>query len=456
MPKTYTSHGKTYYLDKTTTMSQTQLNDPLQHDTRSWGDIAMDEDEDEQTQNNTKQENNHPENDQDNTFETRMNSLSPLSERSVIIATMKRKREISLHTLYTKYVVIDHLKEEEKSNNTLENLNPTTSKGNSQKSAKLNPDRMKGKGTKPIQGKKIGETEWVDYTGCTEAARILNLSSSNINKVCKGKYNYTGEYVFRYSDDPDLEGEIWKENTRVGILVSNMGRVKTLTKNKGSLDQYYYCIRLKKTKYQVHRLVCQAFKWEEVQRKFAQQTKYTDIYSFWNKLQVDHIDGNKTNNHIDNLQPLTSEEHCKKTDHNQKKISKTQSKPILGKKDDGDWVPYSGVNQAARELKDISIKSIQNCYDTGKTIKGYQFKYAPDPDLPGEIWKDVPQEFFKHSVKGWRVSNKGRVHSKKGLKSYGNKHAEYKRFLNILVHRAVAAAFMQDQIMEVLRSQHVL
>jgi len=49
-------------------MSQTQLIDPLQQDTRSWGDIAMDEDEDEdeQTQNNTKQENNHPENDQDN------------------------------------------------------------------------------------------------------------------------------------------------------------------------------------------------------------------------------------------------------------------------------------------------------------------------------------------------------------------------------------------------------
>lgn len=47
-------------------MYQTQLIDPLQHDTRSWGDIAMDEDEDEQTQNNTKQENNHPENDQDN------------------------------------------------------------------------------------------------------------------------------------------------------------------------------------------------------------------------------------------------------------------------------------------------------------------------------------------------------------------------------------------------------
>ena len=68
-----------------------------------------------------------------------------------------------------------------------------------------------------------------------------------------------------------------------------------------------------------------------------------------------------------------------------------------------------------------------------------------------------PQEFFKHSVKGWRVSNKGRVHCKKRVKSYGSKLGEYKSFgKHIRVHRAVAAAFMQDQIMEVLRSQHVL
>ena len=143
---------------------------------------------------------------------------------------MTKRKRTPLHTLYTKFVVIDHIVEDEKSNNTIENLNPITQKENVKKSAKLNPDRCKGKVTRPIQGKKIGETEWVDYTGCTEAARILNLSKGNISQVCKGKYNHTCEYVFRYADDPDLEGEIWKENTHVGILVSNMGRVMTLTK----------------------------------------------------------------------------------------------------------------------------------------------------------------------------------------------------------------------------------
>ena len=83
--------------------------------------------------------------------------------------------------------------------------------------------------------------------------------------------------------------------------------------------------------------------------------------------------------------------------------------------------------------------------------------HTPDPDLPGEVWKDVPQKFFEHSVKGWRVSNKGRVHSKKGAKGYGKQLGEYKSFgsNNILVHRAVAAAFMEDKIMELIRSQDI-
>lgn len=365
------------------------------------------------------------------------------------------KLYLKLHEAYTKYVVIDHVVENEKSNNTLENLNPTTNKENIQKSAKLNPDRGKGKGTRPIQGKKIGEKEWVDYTGIIEAARILNLSKGNICNYLRGRRHQAGGYVFRYKDDPDLEGEIWKKNTRVGILVSNMGRVKKLTKNKGTLDNRgYYNVNLNKKKYKVHRLICEAFKWELVQRKFDQQTKYTDIYSFWNALDVNHIDENRGNNHIHNLEPLTRAEHIKVTNLNHKKSSRTRSKPILGKKN-GDWVWYSGIKQASRELKVISLDSIYKCLK-GKTINGYQFKYAPDPDLPGEIWKDIPQEFFKHSVKGWRVSNKGRVHPKKGVKSYGNKAGKYKNFCShTYVHRAVAAAFMQDQIMELLRSKGV-
>ena len=355
----------------------------------------------------------------------------------------KRKRD-SLPILYTKFVVIDHIVEDEKSNNTLENLNVINPRKHIQKSntsGRYNQSRH-------IQGKKIGETEWVDYTSVKGTSIVLNLAPANIIHVCQGKRHQTGGYVFRYKEDPDLPGEIWVNNTHAGVYVSNMGRVKRLTKNKGTLSNEYYSVRLNKKNHQVHRLVCQAFKWELVQQQF-EQSKYTDIYSFWNSLQVDHIDKNKENNHIDNLRFLSREHY---TWSNTKKTVKPQSRAILRKKDEK-WILYSSVNQAARELKDISFSSILKCLK-GKIINGYQFKYAPDPDLPGEIWKDVPQEFFKHSVKGWRVSNKGRVQFKQRVKTYGTQLGEYKRFGRCLVHRAVAAAFMQDQIMEVLQGQN--
>ena len=246
------------------------------------------------------------------------------------------------------------------------------------------------------------------------------------NNIHKGySFHYSSHIDFNYTDQPS------------DTMLNNI---------------FQHHAKFNKKKYQVHRLICQAFKWDLVKQKFDQQNEYTDIYSFWNSLEVNHIDTNPQNNHIINLEPLTKSEHRKITNHNVKKRAKTQSKPIFGKKD-GDWVLYSSISAAARELKGIEITSIHKCCNTGKNINGYQFKYAPDPDLEGEVWKYVPQKFFKYSVKGWRVSNKGRVHSKKTVKSYGSKHGKYKSFgNNILVHRAVAAAFMEDKIMEVLRS----
>ena len=386
----------------------------------------------------------------------------------------KRKAsQISVIPLWMLYlqVVIDHKKEEEKSNNTVGNLNPMTVKQNNRKTQRLNPGRNKGKGVIPIQGRKKGETEWKDYPGgAIQAAKELGLNSCKVTMVCKGKRKHTGGYKFQYKDDPDLVGEIWVMNTHVGILVSNMGRVKTKVKTKGSNSEThpYYETRINDKQYYVHRLVCQAFKWHVVQRKFEKQSKYTDIYSFWKKLQVDHIDKNKTNNHIDNLQPLTTKEHGEKTDNNDEKGAKTRSRPFLVKKEGQDWKDAKlyehGTKKAAEDLENISHSSILRCLKDKKTRAGYQFKYAPDPDLKDkndkpEIWKDVPQKFFKNSVKGWRVSNMGRVQSKThGVKYDGYEHGKYRAFggKNILVHRAVAAAFMEYEIMEVLRERNVI
>lgn len=93
--------------------------------------------------------------------------------------------------------------------------------------------------------------------------------------------------------------EIWKEieNTNGKYFVSNFGRVKSTVRNKGILTPYaagrgYLRIKiLNRFKY-IHRLVAECF-----------------LDNPLNKIQVNHKDGNKTNNHVNNLEWATQEEN---------------------------------------------------------------------------------------------------------------------------------------------------
>ena len=103
--------------------------------------------------------------------------------------------------------------------------------------------------------------------------------------------------------------EIWKPiKDYEGLYeVSNLGRVKSLKrfhhqreqilKNKLTKDGYYEIALLKNSKYKyirIHRIVAQTF-----------------IPNEMNKKEVNHKDGNKLNNCVDNLEWCTSSENQK-------------------------------------------------------------------------------------------------------------------------------------------------
>ena len=93
--------------------------------------------------------------------------------------------------------------------------------------------------------------------------------------------------------------EIWKKiEENNDYLISNLGRLKRNNKilklNKNARG-YLYCnisTSGKITKVKIHRLVAKAF-----------------IDNLQNKETVNHIDGNKLNNHYSNLEWLTRKEN---------------------------------------------------------------------------------------------------------------------------------------------------
>ena len=127
----------------------------------------------------------------------------------------------------------------------------------------------------------VNNLEWVTYSENTK-----HWQDNNYVKRKETEY-----YSF------DLPDEIWKEFNN--YYVSSKGRIRHKTKNNilsPSIACGYYKVRLSSkgltTDYLVHKLVYQLF---------------NDDYD--NTKIIDHIDGNKLNNNVDNLRQLTLSEN---------------------------------------------------------------------------------------------------------------------------------------------------
>ncbi len=142
--------------------------------------------------------------------------------------------------------------------------------------------------------------------------------------------------------------EEWKQiNNYPNYLVSNFGSVKNkLTGLKlGAIDKKtgYINVGLRNTELnnpqkncKVHRLVAEHF-----------------LENFDKKMNIDHIDGNKENNHISNLRCVTQMINC----HNRRKTtSKTSSR-------------FIGVRRDKKPLKNLWRSEITYNYKT--TFIGY-------------------------------------------------------------------------------------
>lgn len=165
--------------------------------------------------------------------------------------------------------------------------------------------------------------------------------------------------------------EIWKdvEDYEGLYQVSNLGRVKSSYTNRilkgykitgGYLGVKLCKNNIKSTK-KIHRLVAEAF-----------------IQNPDNKPQVNHIDEDKTNNMVSNLEWMTAKENTNHGTRNERS-GKTQSIPIIATNlKTGEYTEFYGSSECARQLGLHQSSITEVLKGRYKQTGGYIFKYKEE------------------------------------------------------------------------------
>lgn len=240
---------------------------------------------------------------------------------------------------------------------------------------------------------KLGEGKDTVYHFATsaEAAKKLTLQtgvqfySSSIRRVCTGEVNHSCGYVFKYDESMDepqhIDGEEWKESIWSPLLlVSNLGRVQLRHRHKNAiglrftplpgLGEDYARVASDKKDYYVHRLVYYTF--------------HADCLENSEPEVIDHIDSDKSNNALSNLQGITFRENSLKATRKANEEShEVLKQPVEGRcaESNDEWEWFASQLDAARILtgrlgKTVRQGKISRSISKGYKHRGYTFRKA--------------------------------------------------------------------------------
>lgn len=214
------------------------------------------------------------------------------------------------------------------------------------------------------------------YKSALEASKELRCTDSGIRSaICEGHGSYFG-FMWRYTPEPDLDGEEWRPIPGYPGTVSNLGRYRnargyiregTVTMAGYRTINFSNTDHIKLGSVRLHVLVCRAFHGECPPG-----------------MTVDHIDQKKLNNAASNLRYATP---------SQQAFNRTNKRSVGGRKVyqftlDGIYIQRhdSLVDAAAAVPGTLAVAIGHCCRGASMTCAGYVWSYqAPDNDRAPEI-----------------------------------------------------------------------
>ena len=209
---------------------------------------------------------------------------------------------------------VDHINNN-KSDNSIKNLQYLTIKEHRKKSKEYSRRKpICPLGRRMLQIDPVTKNVIKIWESVTEVANYYNDIIQNFTPCDKNGQRKKNGFIWQYEIQPLLNNEIFKKLElfrEYYIEVSNKGRVKQRKSGKiwlgSKRPDNYYCVRYNDKGFKVHRLVAETFLKEELDKLIKNSRISKD------KLEVDHIDGNNSNNCVENLRWTTRNEHMKKT-----------------------------------------------------------------------------------------------------------------------------------------------
>ena len=248
-------------------------------------------------------------------------------------------------------------KDGDRSNNRLENLEWVSAAENVKHSHDTNPQRRQcgPRQSKPVEARRLGTDKWVRFASTAEAAQALGLSSGGVSSCARGRQKRDGDYEFRFAEPTEpsmLDGEEWRAVGTRGAAVSSCGRYRDcrgVVRTPRPVRSGYVPICIAYKMRVIHRVIAEAF---DLPGRTAERD------------EINHIDGNPSNNHLSNLEWVSRSENIRQsyaTNTQRRNGGALISKPIEVRRDGSEcWVRFASMSEAARALG-LTEASLSSC-----------------------------------------------------------------------------------------------